>query len=61
MTPERIAAWISQFGQPVTYRGRLAPRRRSAHEVVCQAVVRGYEPVQLIGSITQGDRQMAIS
>ena len=31
------------------------------HEVVCQAIVRGYEPVQLIGGIIQGDRQVAIS
>jgi hypothetical protein len=31
------------------------------HEVVCQAIVRGYEPIQLIGGIIQGDRQVAIS
>ena len=27
----------------------------------CQAMVRGYEPVQLVGGIIQGDRQVAIS
>ena len=58
MTPERIAALIAQFGQPVTLQ-RLTGTIR--HEVVCQAIVRGYEPVQLIGNIIQGDRQVAIS
>jgi Tol biopolymer transport system component len=60
MTPERIAALISQFGQPVTFQRTTGTTTQVRHEVVCQAIVRGYEPVQLIGSITQGDRQVTI-
>jgi len=61
MTPERIAALISQFGQPVTLQRMTGTTTQVRHEVVCQAIVRGYEPVELIGGITQGDRQVAIS
>ena len=62
LTPERITALIAQFGQPVTLQ-RLTGASTTLvhHDVVCQAIVRGYEPIQLIGSITQGDRQVAIS
>jgi hypothetical protein len=58
MTPERIAALISQFGQPVTLQRMSGTTTQIRHDVVCQAIVRGYEPVQLIGSIIQGDRQV---
>ena len=61
MTPERIAALIAQFGQPVTLQRLTGTTTQVRHDVVCQAIVRGYEPVQLIGGITQGDRQVAIS
>ena len=61
MTPERIAALIAHFGQPVTLQRLTGTTTQVRHDVVCQAIVRGYEPVQLIGGITQGDRQVAIS
>ena len=61
MTPERIAALIAQFGQPVTLQRLTGTTTQVRHDVVCQPFVRGYEPVQLIGGITQGDRQVAIS
>ena len=61
MTPERIAALIAQFGQPVTLQRLTGTTTQVRHDVVCQAIVRGYEPVQLIGGITWGDRQVAIS
>ena len=61
MTPERFATLISQFGQPVTFQRTTGTTTQVRHEVVCQAIVRGYEPVQLIGSIIQGDRQVTIS
>ena len=61
MTPERIVALIAQFGQPVTLQRLTGTTTQVRHDVVCQAIVRGYEPVQLIGAITQGDRQVAIS
>ena len=61
MTPERIAALIALFGQPVTLQRLTGTTTQVRHDVVCQAIVRGYEPVQLIGGITQGDRQVTIS
>jgi len=61
MTPESIYALIARFGQPVTLQRLTGTTTQVRHEVVCQAVVRGYEPVQLIGSITQGDREVAIT
>ena len=61
MTPERITALIAQFGQPVTLQRLTGTTTQVRHDVVCQGIVRGYEPVQLIGGITQGDRQVAIS
>jgi hypothetical protein len=61
MTPERIAALISQFGQPVTLQRTTGGLTQVRHDVVCQAIVRGFEPVQLIGGIVQGDRQVVIS
>jgi hypothetical protein len=61
MTPERIAALIAQFGQPVPLQRMTGTTTQVRHEVVCQAIVRGYEPVQLIGGIILGDRQVAIS
>ncbi|WP_406854396.1 hypothetical protein ABEG18_17830 [Alsobacter sp. KACC 23698] len=61
MTPERIYALIARFGQPVTLQRLTGTTTQVRHEVVCQAVVRGYEPVQLIGGITQGDREVAIT
>jgi hypothetical protein len=51
---------IRKIDQPATRRQAslpLLPR----HDVICKAIVRGYEPVQLIGSIQQGDRQVMIS
>ena len=61
MTPERIAALIAQFGQPGTLQRLTGTTTQVRQDVVCQAIVRGYEPVQLIGGITWGDRQVAIS
>jgi hypothetical protein len=61
MTPERIAALIAQFGQPVTLQRLTGTTTQVRHDVVCQAIVRGYEPVQLIGGIILRDRQVAIS
>ena len=61
MTPERIVALIAQFGQPVTLQRLTGTTTQVRHDVVCQAIVRGYEPVQLIGGIILGDRQVAIS
>ena len=61
MTPERIAALIAQFGQPVILQRLTGTTTQVRHDVVCQDIVRGYEPVQLIGGIIQGDRQVAIS
>ena len=63
MTPERITALIAQFGQPVTLQRLTGTTTQVRHDVVCQAVVRGYEPHELISGsgIVQGDRQVAIS
>jgi hypothetical protein len=52
---------IARFGQPVNLQRLTGTTTQVRHEVVCRAVVRGYEPVQLIGSITQGDREVAIT
>ena len=37
-------------GRP--YRDLTGTTTQVRHDVVCQAIVRGYEPVQLIGGIT---------
>ena len=61
MTPERIAALIAQFGQPVILQRLTGTTTQVRHDVVCQAIVRGYEPVQLICGIILGDRQVTRS
>jgi hypothetical protein len=40
MTPERIAALIAQFGQPVTLQRLTGTTTQVRHDVVCQAIVR---------------------
>lgn len=52
---------IAQFGQPVTLQRLTGTTTQVRHDVVCQAVVRGYKPVQLVGGIILGDRQVTIS
>ena len=61
MNPERFATLISQFGQPVIFQRTTGTTTQVRHEVVCQAILRRHEPVQLIGSIYSGDRQVTIS
>ena len=52
---------IAQTGQPVTLQRLTGTTTQIRCDVICKAIVRGYEPVQLIGSIQQGDRQVTIS
>jgi len=63
MTPERITALIAQFGQPVTLQRVTGTTTQIQHEVVCRAIVRGYEPHELISGsgIVQGDRSVVIT
>ena len=61
MTPERLAAIIARYGQPVTLQRTTGTTPQVRFEVVCRAIVRGYEPTQLIGGITQGDRSVIVT
>jgi hypothetical protein len=63
MTPARIATLIAQFEQPVTLQRLTGTTTQVRHEVLCQAVARGYEPHELISGsgIVQGDRSVVIA
>lgn len=58
MTPERAIAkldrQLAKHGQPVAF-------RRSTTEQAAVGFVRGYKPEQLVGIITQKDREVIVS
>lgn len=63
MMPERLAAVIALHGQPVTLQRTTGTTPQVRFEVVCQAIVRGYAPHELISGsgIVQGDRAVIIT
>ena len=55
MNPDDVARLIEIWGRGVTL------RREPSTDVSVKAFVRGYAPNELVGDITQGDRELKIS
>lgn len=64
MTPEAAIAaldrGLASAGQDVTLR-RTTGTQRIPLDVTCRAMVRAYQPHELVGEIQQGDSQVIIS
>ncbi|MBP6818343.1 MAG: hypothetical protein KBC46_03465 [Ferrovibrio sp.] len=56
MTPKSISAFIRRRGRDVVLR-RLSGGAQPSHlDVVVKAVIRGYKPSEITGTLQQGDR-----
>lgn len=66
MTPQQalasLDAMLATYGAPaIVRRITWVGSTSTAHDVTVQAVVRGYEPTELVGGIVQGDSRAILS